>query len=154
MRKAWKGLPGMPFQMRMIPEGLHGNGARWPSSGILADGLSRASDGSGRRVSPPEHSTERIQMPLTTPAIVVVGSNHEYAPVDVREQLAFSGDRLVDGLDALQRRVPEGLILSTCNRTEIYAVGDSQDEVEAEIFGFLTGYHSVTPSMLRRASYV
>ena len=93
-------------------------------------------------------------MPLTTPAIVVVGSNHEYAPVDVREQLAFSGDRLVDGLDALQRRVPEGLILSTCNRTEIYAVGDSQDEVEAEIFGFLTGYHSVTPSMLRRASYV
>jgi glutamyl-tRNA reductase len=85
---------------------------------------------------------------------VVVGSNHEYAPVDVREQLAFSGDRLVDGLDALQRRVPEGLILSTCNRTEIYAVGASQDEVEEEIFGFLTGYHSVSPSMLRRASYV
>jgi glutamyl-tRNA reductase len=93
-------------------------------------------------------------MPLSTPTIVVVGSNHEYAPVDVREQLAFSGDRLVHGLDALQRRVLEGLILSTCNRTEIYAVGGSQADVEQEIFGFLTGYHSVTPQMLRSASYV
>jgi glutamyl-tRNA reductase len=93
-------------------------------------------------------------MLLSTPTIVVVGSNHEYAPVDVREQLAFSGDRLVEGLDALQRRVPEGLILSTCNRTEIYAVGESPETVEGEIFGFLSGYHSVPLSMLRRASYV
>lgn len=93
-------------------------------------------------------------MPLSTPTIVVVGSNHEYAPVDVREQLAFSGDRLLHGLDALQRRVPEGLILSTCNRTEIYAVGESLLGVEAEIFDFLSGYHSVTEPMLRRASYV
>jgi len=93
-------------------------------------------------------------MLLSTPTIVVVGSNHEYAPVDVREQLAFSGERLVEGLDALQRRVPEGLILSTCNRTEIYAVGESRETVEGEIFGFLSGYHSVPLPMLRGASYV
>lgn len=93
-------------------------------------------------------------MPMSTPTIVVVGSNHEYAPVDVREQLAFSGDRLLQGLDALQHRVPEGLILSTCNRTEIYAVGESQHRVEDEIFDFLRGYHQVTEPMLRKASYV
>lgn len=93
-------------------------------------------------------------MPLSTPTIVVVGSNHEYAPVDVREQMAFSGDRLLLGLDALQHRVPEGLILSTCNRTEIYAVGESHARVEDEIFDFLSGYHRVTEPMLRKASYV
>lgn len=93
-------------------------------------------------------------MHLSTPTIVVVGSNHEYAPVDIRERLAFSGDQLARGLDALQRRVPEGLILSTCNRTEIYAVGESDEQVVDEIFGFLSGYHRVTEPMLRKASYV
>ncbi|HEV2072463.1 MAG TPA: glutamyl-tRNA reductase [Thermomicrobiales bacterium] len=93
-------------------------------------------------------------MQVSTPTIVVVGSNHEYAPVDIREQLAFSGDQLARGLNALQQRVPEGLILSTCNRTEIYAVGQSDEQVVAEIFGFLSGYHSVTEPMLRRSSYV
>jgi glutamyl-tRNA reductase len=93
-------------------------------------------------------------MQVSTPTIVVVGSNHEYAPVDIREQLAFSGDQLARGLDALQQRVPEGLILSTCNRTEIYAVGESDEQVVDEIFGFLSGYHSVTEPMLRRSSYV
>lgn len=100
------------------------------------------------------HSTEHIHMPLSNPTIVVVGSNHEYAPVDIREQLAFSGEQLGRGLDALHRRVPEGLILSTCNRTEIYAVGESHEQVEDEIFGFLSGYHRVTEPLLRRASYV
>ena len=93
-------------------------------------------------------------MHLSTPTIVVVGSNHEYAPVDIRERLAFAGDQLARGLDALQRRVPEGLILSTCNRTEIYAVGESDEQVVDEIFGFLSGYHRVTEPMLRKASYV
>lgn len=93
-------------------------------------------------------------MQRMTPTIVVVGSNHEYAPVDVRERLAFAGERLGEGLEALQDHVPEGLILSTCNRTEIYAVGDSQDHVERELFAFLSRYHSVTEPMLRKASYV
>ena len=93
-------------------------------------------------------------MPSSSPTIVVVGSNHEYAPVEIRERLAFSGEELLEGLDALQRHVPEGLILSTCNRTEIYAVGDSAAAVESEVFGFLTRYHHVDEAMLRQTSYV
>lgn len=93
-------------------------------------------------------------MPSSSPTIVVVGSNHEYAPVEIREQLAFSGEGLLDGLDALQARVPEGLILSTCNRTEIYAVGDSREAVETQVFDFLTRYHHVDEPALRQASYV
>ncbi len=93
-------------------------------------------------------------MPSSSPTIVVVGSNHEYAPVEIRERLAFSGDELLDGLDALHARVPEGLILSTCNRTEIYAVGNSAESVEERVFDFLTRYHHVDEGALRQTSYV
>ncbi|MGC4190448.1 MAG: glutamyl-tRNA reductase [Thermomicrobiales bacterium] len=91
---------------------------------------------------------------MTTPALVVVGSNHEYAPVSVRERLAFAGDALTDGLRALNTHVGEGLILSTCNRTEIYVVSDDEDRAREGIFDFLETYHSVPVSVLERASYV
>lgn len=89
-----------------------------------------------------------------TPTIVVVGSNHEYAPVEIRERLAFSGEDLLHGLDSLRNEVPEGMILSTCNRTEIYAVGNSGEDIESEVFNWLQQYHSVPEETLRRASYV
>jgi glutamyl-tRNA reductase len=91
---------------------------------------------------------------ITTPALVVVGSNHEYAPVSIRERLAFAGDALTDGLRALNEHVGEGLILSTCNRTEIYVVSDNEDHARDGIFDFLATYHSVPVPVLERASYV
>lgn len=91
---------------------------------------------------------------MPAPEIIVVGSNHEYAPVDVREQLAFAGDALVDGLRAMRERVAEGLILSTCNRTEVYAVAESASRARSEVFAFLGGYHHVPEHVLERASYV
>lgn len=93
-------------------------------------------------------------MQSRTPTIVVVGSNHEYAPVEVREKLSFSGDDLLHGLDSLRQEVPEGMILSTCNRTEIYAIGKDGEDVEGEIFNWLQQYHSVPEETLRRTSYV
>jgi len=91
---------------------------------------------------------------MTTPALVVVGSNHEYAPVSVRERLAFAGESLTDGLRALNAHVGEGLILSTCNRTEIYVVSDDEGHAREGIFDFLATYHSVPVPVLERASYV
>lgn len=93
---------------------------------------------------------------MSAPTIVVVGSNHEYAPVDVREQLAFSGESLTRGLRRLRESVSvdEGLILSTCNRTEIYAVGGDPAKIRRNVFGFLSGYHHVPARVLEQASYV
>ena len=99
-------------------------------------------------------STQSRPGALTTPKVVVVGSNHEYAPVAIREQLAFSGEALTEGLLALRARLGEGMILSTCNRTEIYAVDSGDGQAQAEIFQFLAGYHSVPIPMLRQASYM
>lgn len=101
-----------------------------------------------------ERYFQAVSMQSRTPTIVVVGSNHEYAPVEIRERLAFSGDDLLHGLDSLRTEVPEGMILSTCNRTEIYAVGNEGEDVEGEIFNWLQQYHSVPEETLRRASYV
>ncbi len=83
-------------------------------------------------------TSEIARVPAST--LVVVGSNHEYAPVSVREQLSFAGDLLQDGLRTLRDRVGEGLILSTCNRTEIYVVSSSEDDARDGIFGFLSGW--------------
>lgn len=56
--------------------------------------------------------------------IVVTGLNHQTAPVELRERLSLSGDRLIEAHDALRRLpgVHEAVVLSTCNRTEVYTV--------------------------------
>jgi glutamyl-tRNA reductase len=56
------------------------------------------------------------------PEPVVVGVDHARAPLAIRERLAFAGPDLAEGLRLLSGYVGEGAILSTCNRTEVYAV--------------------------------
>lgn len=54
----------------------------------------------------------------------VRGMNHNTAPVEVREQLAFQVDELARIFDAFSEGgVPEALVLTTCNRTEFYIAG-------------------------------
>jgi glutamyl-tRNA reductase len=56
--------------------------------------------------------------------IVAVGLNHRTAPVELRERLAVPEARLPEALARLKRwpGIVEGVILSTCNRVELYAV--------------------------------
>jgi len=58
--------------------------------------------------------------------VLVVGMNHRTAPVEIRERFAFREEELPDALRMLKETnsVLEGVILSTCNRTEVYAVVD------------------------------
>ncbi len=75
--------------------------------------------------------------------IVVVGVNHRAAPVAVREHLAFSPAQMDVALAHLRERTVEGAIVSTCNRTEIYAVVPSGNVGGDEIMAFLAGFHRV-----------
>jgi len=73
--------------------------------------------------------------------IQVIGVNHKSAPIQVRERLSFSPERLTDALTQLKRRacVEEDIILSTCNRTEIYAAvtaGTGADSIKRFISDF------------------
>ena len=86
-------------------------------------------------------------------AIVLIGSNHACASVDLRERLAFSGETLAEALLALRARVDEALIVSTCNRTELYALTDDPARTRDEIYAFLAHYHRLSPGELTHASY-
>ncbi|MER2000309.1 MAG: glutamyl-tRNA reductase [Lysinibacillus sp.] len=57
---------------------------------------------------------------------LVVGLNYKTAPVEIREKLSFIEQELPKAMEALQREksILENVIVSTCNRTEIYAVVD------------------------------
>lgn len=58
--------------------------------------------------------------------IVAVGLNYKTAPVEIRERLSFDESDIVDAMVTLQNKksILENIIISTCNRTEIYAVVD------------------------------
>lgn len=58
--------------------------------------------------------------------ILVVGVNYRTAPVEIREKLSFQAAQLEEAMTTLQKQksVLESVIVSTCNRTEIYAVVD------------------------------
>ena len=56
----------------------------------------------------------------------LVGISHKTAPVEVRERLAFTDVELAETLPVLRLRFGPVVVLSTCNRTEIYVRGDGQ----------------------------
>ena len=67
----------------------------------------------------------------TRPTFHALGVNHQTAPVSLRERLAFDAAALPDALAALRAMpgVQEAAILSTCNRTEIYAIAEGDGTV-------------------------
>ena len=72
-------------------------------------------------------------------AVIVAGVSHTTAPIEVREKLAFRPREAASELARLREAglIREGVILSTCNRTEIYAVEENGDPF-ARITGILS----------------
>jgi glutamyl-tRNA reductase len=64
-------------------------------------------------------------------ALIVAGVSHVTAPIEVREKLAFRPQEAVRELAQLREAglIREGVVLSTCNRTEIYAVEQNGDSI-------------------------
>lgn len=79
-------------------------------------------------------------------SIVVVGINHRTAPVEVRERVVFEPARMPDALRDLAGRpdVRESVIVSTCNRTELYCVTENGG---AELGKWLEQYHELGSSI-------
>jgi glutamyl-tRNA reductase len=77
--------------------------------------------------------------------IVVVGLNHETAPVAVREALAFPKERLPEALARVREEagLGEAVILSTCNRVEVY--GRSAEVSLDAVAAFLARFHAREP---------
>ncbi|HEY4562889.1 MAG TPA: glutamyl-tRNA reductase, partial [Thermoanaerobaculia bacterium] len=78
--------------------------------------------------------------------LLALGVDHRTAPAAVREALAFDGPRHALGLETLTRAFPgnELVILSTCNRVELYVAGSLQTVPEAEaLHDFLVDFHGI-----------
>ncbi len=88
--------------------------------------------------------------------VQVLGCSHHNAPIAVREQLAFNPEQSRLALHALRREFPkvEVVLLSTCNRVEVYAATENgQSPTRREIAGFLGRYHGVAPLLVLEHLY-
>ncbi|MBI3924287.1 MAG: glutamyl-tRNA reductase [Armatimonadetes bacterium] len=71
--------------------------------------------------------------------LVLVGLNHKTAPIEVREKVAFGPEGMPELVETLkqQEAVRECAILSTCNRTEMYAATEDTERCSDSLAGFL-----------------
>ncbi|MCX4245975.1 glutamyl-tRNA reductase [Paraliomyxa miuraensis] len=82
--------------------------------------------------------------------LFAVGINHKGAPVELRERLAVDDDQLTGLLRALRERagLPEAMIVSTCNRVEIYGVAPKA-ELARGVLEILASLRSLDPRHLQ-----
>ena len=76
--------------------------------------------------------------------IGVVGVNHNLAPINVREAVSFTDTKKIEAINILlDREIDEIVILSTCNRSEIYISGENIQQKVDEVAKFYKDYFGV-----------
>ncbi len=88
--------------------------------------------------------------------LLLVGLNHATAPLAVREKLAFAAGQRPEAMAALRERFDgcETVLLSTCNRVELYIAAHSPDATPAEsVIEFLAEYHGLSAEEFRGHLY-
>ncbi len=88
--------------------------------------------------------------------IVIIGLNHKTADVNVREKLAFNGSKLEEGLFKIKElpEVNETVVISTCNRVEIYLNASDVSEAYESIKTFLVNFFDIKKESLDNALYL
>ena len=89
-------------------------------------------------------------------SVVVIGLNHRTAPLDLLERMAVGEGQLPKALHDLCTRpnLSEALVLSTCNRTEVYAVAERFHGAYSDIRGFLGDFSFLPPEDFADHLYV
>lgn len=88
--------------------------------------------------------------------VVVVGISHNTAPVEIRERFTFTEDEAGAAVAELSEMqgVEECMVLSTCNRTEIYAASDNADSCIESIKQYLSDSSGTGPNELSAYIYI
>jgi glutamyl-tRNA reductase len=88
--------------------------------------------------------------------IIVIGLNHKTAPIEIREKVSFPEDRLEEPLKGILSlsTIKEDMIVSTCNRVEVYANAHNLEEGIHQLKAFLASYHEVPRKELEKFLYV
>lgn len=89
-------------------------------------------------------------------SLVVIGLNHRTVPLDLLERMTINGARLPKALhDVVSREhVSEAVVLSTCNRTEIYVVAEKFHGAYADVRNFLAEMAYLAPESFADHLYV
>ncbi len=93
-------------------------------------------------------------------SLLALGINHKTAPVKIREQLSFAPDTIPDALKDLtsQNAVNEAVILSTCNRTELYCQLNCDEENAEEatqlLIQWLKEHHDLSSTDISEYLYL
>ncbi|WP_313360711.1 glutamyl-tRNA reductase [Mixta calida] len=87
--------------------------------------------------------------------LLALGINHKTAPVALRERVTFSPDTLDEALNSLlaQPMVQGGVVLSTCNRTELYLSVEEQENLQERLVQWLCEYHNLREDEVRKSLY-
>ncbi len=87
--------------------------------------------------------------------IVVVGLSHKTAPVEIREKVAFEPDAIAASLEDLHAlsAVSEAMIVSTCNRVELYAATTDPQQACTELKRYMAQSHGISADVLYEHLY-
>lgn len=88
--------------------------------------------------------------------IVLLGINHNTAPIELRECIAFTEGQSKSALHSLMRKtfIREALLFSTCNRVEVLVVTDDSDRAVAETKNFIAEFNKIPLNQFENALYV
>jgi glutamyl-tRNA reductase len=80
--------------------------------------------------------------------LLLVGISHRTAPVELRERVDFQARDLVAALRALSERgsAREAVVVSTCNRAEMYVACEEAEPTRQDLLRFLSDYNQVAQS--------
>ncbi|WP_348666132.1 glutamyl-tRNA reductase [Arsenophonus symbiont of Ornithomya chloropus] len=87
--------------------------------------------------------------------LFALGINHKTAPITLRERLIIGAEKIEHVLDNLLKQsfVHSGVVLSTCNRTEVYLVVDLHDILHDKLMNWFCSYHSLNLNDVRKSIY-
>lgn len=88
--------------------------------------------------------------------IVLIGLNHRTASVDVRERIAFTPEQAREAAEQLRSRgiLEESLVLSTCNRSELYGVPrENATDSAGAVESFVASFHQLSLNELNGSLY-
>ena len=87
--------------------------------------------------------------------LLALGINHKTAPVSLRERVTFSPESIEQALTSLlqQPLVQGGVVLSTCNRTELYLSVEQQEHIHEQLVAWLCEYHHLRPEEVSKSLY-
>jgi glutamyl-tRNA reductase len=86
--------------------------------------------------------------------INLAGINHQNAPLHTREKVAISTENLPPFLEKMREYLPGGVILSTCNRTEIYSADNDLDKIRKATREFLMATMDISEADLEKYIYL